>query len=269
MKTSTIGIIATLLTVGGILLQPETSLTNSSAPPANVCYMPGGGGCGSQNCHNNNPNSGPGKIEAAFSGSNNEYVPGQTYSVTITLTDNTKQRFGFQAGAADPSNNQAGTFTITNPDNTSTQSGGGKSFIGHKAAGGNNSWVFQWTAPATDVGPIKLYYAGNAANGNSNTGGDNIYADILALNPAQSVGIASVSNNNDIKILSQDFGTLTIDAGSAAESRQIALLSINGQLLYQNQIAAGDYVVRIPCQDLSTGIYIIQCGQQSIKFIKP
>ena len=39
-------------------------------------------------------------------------------------------------------------------------------FIQHSLAGNSNSFTFDWTPPATDVGPVRVYAAGNAANGN-------------------------------------------------------------------------------------------------------
>jgi hypothetical protein len=269
MKTFTIGLILSTLISSLIVFTPQESLTNSSAPLANKCYVPGGGGCGDQNCHNAPTNAGNGSITATFSGTNNEYVPGATYTISVTVTDASKQRFGFQATATDANNNMAGTFTLTNPTLTSTQSAGGKTFVGHKSAGGNSTWSFDWTAPSSDVGPIKLYLAGNAANGNNNTSGDNIYTNVLPLNAAQGVGIASLSTNEYLKIISQDFAHLIIETGVYNTPQTINLFSVGGQTIYQNTIAAGETIVRIPCNDLSSGIYILQCGNNSIKFVKP
>ncbi|MBC7931811.1 MAG: PQQ-dependent sugar dehydrogenase, partial [Rubrivivax sp.] len=42
------------------------------------------------------------------------------------------------------------------------------------------SWTFRWTAPAEDVGPVTFYAAGNHANGDGNTSGDNIYFTFAA-----------------------------------------------------------------------------------------
>lgn len=269
MKTSTLGIIVALIIGGAIVLSPEKSNTKAAAPPANSAYVPGGGGCGTSNCHNAQVNIGPGKIEATFSGANNEYVPGQTYTITVSVTDNTKQRFGFQAAATDPNNQQAGTFIVTNTTNTSTQSGGGLSFIGHKSANSNSTWSFDWTAPATDVGPIKIYLAGNAANNNNSDSGDNIYTNVLSLNAAQGVGIASATTGGELKIVSQDYANITVETGTTNETRNITLLTISGQVVYMSQVTAGASIAQIPCGNLAPGIYLIHCGEQTIKFVKP
>jgi hypothetical protein len=119
MKSSTLGIALTILIGGAIALTPKESNTKATAPPANTCYVPGGSGCGSSSCHNTSINTGSGFIQATFSGANNEYVPGQTYTINVTISDDTKQRFGFQAASVDQNNMQAGTFIVTNTNNTS------------------------------------------------------------------------------------------------------------------------------------------------------
>src|SRR5262249_59953992 len=49
---------------------------------------------------------------------------------------------------------------------------------------GEGSWVFTWTAPATSVGRVTFYAAGNAANGNGGTSGDFIYTTSVSIQPA-------------------------------------------------------------------------------------
>jgi hypothetical protein len=45
------------------------------------------------------------------------------------------------------------------------------------------SWTFQWTAPADVVGVITFYVAGNQANGDGSSSGDNIYFNFAAAQP--------------------------------------------------------------------------------------
>jgi uncharacterized protein (TIGR03437 family) len=66
----------------------------------------------------------------------------------------------------------------------------GVSFIEHTSAGtrigttGGAIFQFDWTPPATNVGPVTFYAAGNAANGNGAPTGDLIYTTSVQLNPA-------------------------------------------------------------------------------------
>jgi hypothetical protein len=268
MKSSTLGIALTILIGGAIALTPKESNTKATAPPANTCYVPGGSGCGSSSCHNTSINIGSGFIQATFSGANNEYVPGQTYTINVTISDDTKQRFGFQAASVDQNNMQAGTFIVTNTNNTSTQSSGGLSFIGHKAANSSATWSFDWTAPSANVGPIKFYLAGNAANNNNSDSGDNIYTSQLPVNPAQGVGLTPVMMNDAFKIISQDPSQLVVQVADHNAARSISIISMAGQILYQNTVNAGETMLRIPYNHLANGIYLIQCDYKSIKFVK-
>src|SRR5215475_2559913 len=54
-------------------------------------------------------------------------------------------------------------------------------FIGQKNGA---SWTFNWTAPPIDVGPVVFYAAGNQANNDGNTSGDNIYKTFVVSAPA-------------------------------------------------------------------------------------
>ena len=49
---------------------------------------------------------------------------------------------------------------------------------------GSQTYEFDWTPPATAVGNITIYVAGNAANGNGNEQGDHIYTANYTLTPA-------------------------------------------------------------------------------------
>ena len=67
-------------------------------------------------------------------------------------------------------------------------------YIEHSAEGsdriqpGSQTYEFDWTPPATDVGNINIYVAGNAANGDANNTGDHIYTASYTLAPGASGG---------------------------------------------------------------------------------
>src|SRR5688500_16504181 len=99
------------------------------------------------------------------------YVPGQTYQVVVTHVnpDATRRRWGFQLTALNASNMMAGTFANLNA-NTQVVGGIGRDYIEHTGQGtfpgqaGGAMWGFNWTAPATNIGPVTFYAAGNQAN---------------------------------------------------------------------------------------------------------
>ncbi|UCE18049.1 MAG: hypothetical protein JSV84_14470 [Gemmatimonadota bacterium] len=112
------------------------------------------------------------------------YTPGETYTITVTLSDPGQSRWGFELTTLDDDNAQAGTIVVTEDTNTqlSDNSGSNPDYIKQRSAGtfaGTNdgpvSWTFDWTAPLTDVGEVTFYASGNAANNNESTSGDYVY----------------------------------------------------------------------------------------------
>jgi len=147
----------------------------SSGPPAGFSGAPGENNCTA--CHFAEPQTGQFAIIAPSS-----YVPGQTYQIQVVHTtgDPSRLRWGFQLTALDPAFNAAGTFANLS-QNTQTLNENGRFYIEHTTAGtfqnqsGGAMWSFNWTAPGQDVGQVTLYAAGNQANNDSSTSGDQIY----------------------------------------------------------------------------------------------
>ena len=126
------------------------------------------------------------------------YVPGQTYPITVTHTnvDPTRLRWGFELTVLDTaSDEKAGELQNINGLTQVLNNAGPNSarqYIEHTSAGtfvgqqNGASWTFNWTAPATDVGPVTFYAAGNQANNDGNTSGDFIYKTFVTSAPASS-----------------------------------------------------------------------------------
>ncbi len=114
------------------------------------------------------------------------YTPGATYTLTVSLSDGTASRWGFELVALDESGNGAGTITITDAARTQVSVSGNRSYVKHTSTGtdtgqtGGTSWSFDWTAPAMGTGTVFFYVSGNAANGNSSSNGDLIYNSATA-----------------------------------------------------------------------------------------
>lgn len=177
----------------------ETSLAFSSGPPAGHTGAPSEFNC--NECH---------LVEAAGTGrftvtGPSTYTPGRTYQFTVqhTTSDQTRVRWGFQVTALTQENLKAGEFT---PINNQTQIATGgpdtrnpRQYIEQTAAGnffnqrGGATWTFNWTAPASDVGPVTFYAAGNQANGDGNTSGDFIYTTFVSAQPSSVVADISVT----------------------------------------------------------------------------
>jgi aldose sugar dehydrogenase len=123
------------------------------------------------------------------------YIPGQTYQITVTHTntDLTRRRWGFELTALDTSDEKAGDLQSTDVFTQVLNNqgpAGARQYIEHTSVGtfpgqqNGASWTFNWTAPPTDVGFITFYAAGNQANNDGNTSGDNIYKTFVGSAPA-------------------------------------------------------------------------------------
>jgi uncharacterized protein (TIGR03437 family) len=164
-----------------------------------------------------------GAVYATFS-SGSVYIPGgPPITITVTVTDPATNPawsgyYGFQMSARLESNltyGQAGHFATGGPnqgifcDNTDSNPFPGKDcgvyknidpgapvgqpvveFISHQfpskfSSAQTTPYTFTWTPPATDVGPVHFYLAGNAVNNDQKaTGADHVYTNSYVLKPA-------------------------------------------------------------------------------------
>jgi hypothetical protein len=146
--------------------------------------------CATAGCHVGNPvNSPAGGGSVAIAGLPAQWVPGQSYPLTVTVQRTGAVLYGFQLSAVvDASNQQAGSFT---PGSARVKviTGGGIQYPVHSNATVQPSGTFTmtWTAPATGVGRIRFNLAGNAANGNLQNTGDFIYTRVDRIDQAQEI----------------------------------------------------------------------------------
>lgn len=153
------------------LLIPLIAGAYSGNPPNGKTGAPGESTC--RDCHSSySLNSGDGHFEIETPES---YLPGETYSITVRLSDPGQRRWGFQIRPY-----EGGECTVSDPSHTRVERVGNNWYVEHTSSGtypgtpnGPVEWQFDWTAP--DVEEVTFYAAGNAANHNNNTGGDYIY----------------------------------------------------------------------------------------------
>jgi hypothetical protein len=129
-------------------------------------------------------NSGPGSISISAAGmTNNQYVPGQAYNMTITVAQTGVGLFGFDCEALLASNNNAGTLTITDAASTrikqATVNSVVRNNVTHTLNGGSSAnskaFNFTWTAPPAGSGNVTFYFSGVAANASNTNSGDYVY----------------------------------------------------------------------------------------------
>jgi Secretion system C-terminal sorting domain len=149
-------IISTLFLFASLAIIQTTTTSNSGGAAGNTVN-----GCGGNSCHGVQSNLTTLSLSGIPSAG---YVPGQTYTITISVTNTIKVAAGFDLNA------NIGTFTtIAN----TTVSG---LDITHSApltmTNGTATWAIPWTAPSNSAASVTFTFAGNAINNNNNPGGD-------------------------------------------------------------------------------------------------
>jgi uncharacterized protein (TIGR03437 family) len=189
-------------------------------PDAGAAGVPGeNGSCSQVGCHTGTPvNGGGGSVSVQFPG-DLTYTPGVTQHLIVTIDDAKQRRWGFELTArlAGDSTTMAGAFApsdkrtqlmcasadLVNQVNVASSCPANLPlvYIEHTLAGYSvvqstpGKYEFDWTPPATDVGPVTIYVAGNAANGDLTQNGDHIYTATytLASQPACQPGAPAIS----------------------------------------------------------------------------
>ena len=127
------------------------------------------------NCHSGTVNSGDGDV--AFTGLPESYVPGETYSIGITMTGSNERGYGFQA-IAQSGNNVAGELSLSSSSENTEING---DYVQQSSRTTSGSWVFNWVAPSSDVGDVTFSASGLATGGNNGNGGDDVYTNAITI----------------------------------------------------------------------------------------
>ena len=177
-------------------------------------------GCTTSGCHTGTPNSGSGSIRIAASGGTT-YVPGQTQQISVTITDSTEKKYGFQLSArvdSDPKTTGAGLLIPDSAGYSEVQckngskapatgctasNGGTLEWINHTVPGynasgstpGSYTYTFTWTAPAAGAGTVTLYAAGEAVTGADVVTGTETYLTSLQLSPGLTPAVTALASD--------------------------------------------------------------------------
>jgi len=195
------------------------------------------------------------------------YVPGQTYNVSVTVSDASSSKFGFEATAEDGTGTQQGTM-IAGTGSQLISSGTGAGHVTHTSSGlgtaGSATWDFQWTAPSSDQGDITFFSAMNASNGQSNTSGDVIYQGFLTVSADNGVGVDETSavafNLSVFPNPASEY--ITLEFGLAEAGRvQAELIDMQGKkvrTLVNSTYASGNQTVTVDLDNLPEGNYFVR-----------
>lgn len=181
-------------------------------PPLLRTGAPGEGTC--VGCHYTFGDTNVGLGNVRIIGLPAVYTPGQTYNLTLKVSDPQARSWGFELTAID-ANGRSSTDTnglspvIGNLDIQGsptmlkrTASVGDKTriYLSHAFAGiqagqaNYGTWSFTWTAPSADAGDIIFYAAGNATDNQVTPEGDYIYTTRAVVKSPTSELLTSLSS---------------------------------------------------------------------------
>ncbi len=238
-----------------LLLPAYFLMSYSSGAPFGYSGSPGDNGRTCTQCHSFSGT--PAHPSMSISGfPTNGYVPGQTYNLTLSVSNTNNPVTGFELTVEDNSHQKSGTLS---PVDANTQALENNTYLTHTTQGRSiKTWNFQWTAPPAGSGSANFYYAINLANGDGNTTGDQIVNtyDVWG----EDVNNVKTLNNINIKIYPNPATDYLIVQSDKYRFEQAQIIDISGKI-YPVKIVNK----QIDISYLPTGKYYLYFQNEQIK----
>lgn len=269
-----------------IILLSNTTKVSSTGVPIGSTGAPEESTCAKSGCHtgNNNLNSGIGKLSIEIPELEDNYIPEKNYSVTVTLKQDSINRFGFAFMAYNQNTkNSAGNLLVSDPTRTQVLAGANefenRDYMTYKAMGTNpyskntGQWTFNWQAPKTPNLPITFYIATVAANNDGTDEGDEVYTHSIALNN-NSTKNKNIFKKDKISIspnpIEKNF-QLSFENTENSETK-VSLISANGNnvySLYNSFLTKGYQTLNLEKPlNIASGIYFLSVQQKNNQYTK-
>jgi hypothetical protein len=209
------------------------------------------------------------------------YVLGQTYTISVTVSQSACNLFGFGFEALQASGANGGVLTPGTGSQalSITVLGNSRNNIVHVSNGGatanSHTFTFTWQAPSTNVGNITFYTAGLAADGSgSPNSADKTYSTSVVIPAPQTVGIDNqIEIGNGISVFPNPVTEKISLNYSLIKNAQVKaeLFNLEGkaiELFNENQ-PTGNIKKEIEVEklNLSNGIYFVSLtidGKKSV-----
>ncbi len=247
-----------------------TSADDNSEGKAGFTGAPGEQTCNTSGCHTGTMlNMGGGDIEITSPDLVNwEYVPGESYTISVTVSQANRSLFGFCFEALQPSGDNAGFLTAGAGSQILTKLVGGISrrSVTHVENGGAtpnaHTFTFTWDAPETNIGNITFYTAGNATNGNGFASGDLIYSTSQVVTPQVISGISELKPKAEIQVFPNPFvSNVRINYHLTKQGLVKAqIFDLSGReikSMVNTSQWPGDYSIDADLSELASGQYIM------------
>lgn len=184
-----------------------------------------------------------------------EYVPGQTYNMTVTISQTGMAVFGLCTEALNSSNVNAGTLVAGTGSQIKTASNGRKC-VTHVLNGGavanSKTYTFTWVAPVAGTGNVTFYVASVAGNKNNQDSGDAVYKTTQVITEKTNVAIDETFNVKDIQIAPNPVADWANITTTRTDIAAYHILDVNGKEV-MNVSTAPIFVA-----SLAKGMYFVQ-----------
>ena len=166
-----------------------------------------------------------------FRNSSSGYVPGTTYSLSISAS-------GGPSGTSGGFNLDSNHGVFSNPGQNARLSSGE---VTHSNSN-SRAWSVDWTAPTTGSGDVVFYLAVNLVNGNGGTSGDSWGADSWTLSEASSSPSPIQVNNLGFNQPGTDRGSVFSHSVLDLDTGSPTLVLSNGSTVIFNNTGAPEVV---------------------------
>ncbi|HNK99083.1 MAG TPA: T9SS type A sorting domain-containing protein, partial [Chitinophagales bacterium] len=243
---------------------------NDGAPSGNTGSPGDDQTCAHTMCHSGTASEQIGLISTNVPASG--YLAGETYLVTVTVTEADIVKFGFQASPQNLDGDRMGDMSVI--DATETKLTGGGKYITHKSTGtagsGSRTWTFNWT-PDESTGEVGFYVAVNASNNEDDASGDHIYYDAIFIPedpdnvPVKVDDIATIDCT--VNAISNDMIYVQYQAsGVHAVKAQIFDMMGRELLDEENDTQASSFT--LDTSGLSAGCYLVVLTSGTARFVQ-
>ncbi len=239
-----------IIALGGIAF---LFMANREGRPIGVTGAPGETGQVCSTCHNGGSFNADIVISLANSAGDQvtEYIPGQEYDLTVTVSGSNAAGFGFQLVPLTSSNDKmAGDWGNLGND-VKLQDDLNRTYIVQSDINDDGVFTAKWIAPDSGSGSVDFYSSGIAANGNGGTTGDMAVMTSISIGEGTSTSVGELDFEvNLYPNPTSDF--LIIEAESEVSYN---VFSVTGESTISNKTIGHKHTVDI--SSLQDGTYMI------------
>lgn len=248
------------LTAISTLVFLSSGVNYSSGSPGGKTGSPGDGGQTCTQCHSGTASPADGLISSDIPEAG--FVPGETYEVTVSVSDNEAGLFGFELTAEDDLGNKVGEFQLT--DSEATRFVNNDDAVSHSVDGttpqdNSRTWSANWVAPEDADGNITFYTAVNVANGNGANSGD----EILTNSTSYQINTVGIDELSVVERMYPNPASNFVYLDLARSDLEIKVYSLNGKIT-ESFIAEG-LNTTINLEGYKPGVYFVKAGNSPMQ----